>query len=377
MLISRRNMLRVIGAGAVANIALPAFGAGDIFDVAQSPGKRPAGPVRLDKNENAYGPSPAAVAALREILNDVNRYPDIGDRLSAKIATLHKVKPEQVVLGCGSTEILRMAADAFLVPGKKLLVATPSYPLLEFYARNKGVEVVRVPLTKERAYDLKTMLARSDNSTGLVYICNPNNPTGSVTLRQDLEDFLRKLPAAIPVIMDEAYHHYVGATPSYVSFIDRPMEGRPIIVTRSFSKIYGLAGLRIGYAVASSELADRLYQNFLQFSDNLLGLKAAIAALDDQEHVRMSAKRTSDDKEEFYNHANVRMLGVSDSQTNFVLLQVDHPVEEVLQHFRKNNVLLGWRIPGMDDFVRVSMGRPEDMKEFWRVWDLLPHQMPH
>jgi histidinol-phosphate/aromatic aminotransferase/cobyric acid decarboxylase-like protein len=124
------------------------------------------------------------------------------------------------------------------------------------------------------------------------------------------------------------------------------------------------------------KLAEKIYQNFLQFGENLLGLRAALAALDDHDHVRMSARLTADAREEFYNHANVRMLGVSDSQTNFVLLQVDHPAEEVLEHFRKNRVLLGWRIPELNNFVRVSMGRPADMKEFWRVWDLLPHQMP-
>jgi histidinol-phosphate aminotransferase len=378
MSISRRNLLRTLGAGAIASAsaALPAFAAGLSNTVQTAPVRQPAAPVRLDKNENAYGPSPAALAAIKEGLSDVNRYPDIAGRLREKIAGLHKVKSEQVVLGCGSSEILRMAADAFLVTGKKLMLATPGYPLLQFYARNKGVEVVAVPLTRERAHDVKAMLARVDSSTGLVYICNPNNPTGSVTTRQDLEDFLGKLPPEVPVVIDEAYHHYVGATSSYASFIDRPLEGKPIIVARSFSKIYGLAGLRIGYAVAPVKLAEKIYQNFLQFGENLLGLRAALAALDDHDHVRMSARFTADAREEFYNHANVRMLGVSDSQTNFVLLQVDHPAEEVLEHFRKNSVLLGWRIPELNNFVRVSMGRPADMKEFWRVWDLLPHQMP-
>src|ERR1700694_1683305 len=158
MSISRRNVLRTLGAGAIAKVAFPAFAGG--FLPQSAPGRQTTEPVRLDKNENAYGPSAVALAAIKEGLRDINRYPDITDRLREKISGLHKVKPEQVVLGGGSTEILRMAADAFLVPGKKLILATPGYPLLQIYARNKGVETVAVPLTREREHDVKAMLAR-------------------------------------------------------------------------------------------------------------------------------------------------------------------------------------------------------------------------
>jgi histidinol-phosphate aminotransferase len=373
MSISRRNMLRTLGAGA---IALPAFGPRSFPAFAQAPAaKPPDGLIRLNRNENAYGPSPLALAALREGLSDVYRYPDLTEALQEKLARLHKVKPEQVVLGCGSSEILRMAADAFLKSGKKLISATPSFPLLEFYARDKGVEAITIPLTPDYAHDLKTMLSRSDGSTGLVYICNPNNPTGTLTPRQDLEDFLRKLTPGVPVIIDEAYHHYVGATSSYASFIDHPVDDSRLIVGRTFSKVYGLAGLRIGYAVASMELAQKLSQNRLQFSENLLGLKAAMAALDDTGHVRLTAKRNTDDRQEFFNDANVRMGGWIDSRTNFVMLKADHPTEEIIAHFKKNNILLGPNFPplGQNKYIRISLGRPDEMRQFWRVWDLLPH----
>ncbi len=375
MSISRRNMLRTLGGCAIANAAFPAFGSHDFSGFLQASKAKPAGGlIRLNRNENAYGTSPLAVAALREGLTDVYRYPDLGGALQEKLANLHKVKSEQVVLGCGSSEILRMAADAFLKPGKKLVVATPSFPLLEFYARDKGVEVQAVPLTPDHAHDLKAMLSRCDASTGLVYICNPNNPTGTLTPRQDLEDFLRKLPAGVPVLIDEAYHHYAGGTASYVSFIDRPVGGSSIIVARTFSKVYGLAGLRIGYAIAPFDLVQKLSQNQLQFSENLLGLKAALAALDDTEHVRLTVKRNTDDRQEFFNDANVRMGAWIDSRTNFILLKIDHPVKEITEHFRKNNILLGFGVPlAQSNYIRVSLGRPEEMKQFWRVWDLLPH----
>src|SRR5580765_4396909 len=191
MAISRRSMLRNLGMGAFAGTAYPLFHATHLPQVMAS---MPGGPIRLDKNENPYGPSEAAVVAMREGLGRSNRYPDAANALQQKIADFHKVKPEQVVLGCGSSEILRMAANEFLAPGKKLVLATPTFDLLARYARDNGATVITIPLTADHGHDLKGMLAQADAATGLVYLCNPNNPTGSLTLRQDLEEFLRKLP---------------------------------------------------------------------------------------------------------------------------------------------------------------------------------------
>jgi histidinol-phosphate aminotransferase len=367
-----------IGVGRGAAAATPSFATGYLDFASHPPSDKEVDrPIRLDRNENPYGPSPLAIAAMRDGLDSVNRYPNSSKPLREKIAGHHRVKPEQILLGCGSSEILKITADAFLKPGKKLVIATPSFPLLSFYAQNNGVEVVEVPLAGNRSHDLEAMLAKADASTGLVYICNPNNPTGTVTARTAIDEFLRRLPPAIPVVIDEAYHEYVTPSASYASFIDRPAGDGRTIVARTFSKIHALAGVRVGYAVASQEMAEKLWPFSLQFAVNSLAIQAAMAALDDTAHVRQSVQRNNDQRQEFFNHANVRMAGVSDSQTNFVLLQVDHPIEEVLTHFRKNNVLLGPRFPGVDGFVRVSIGRPADMKEFWRVWDMLPHQDMH
>ncbi len=221
------------------------------------------------------------------------------------------------------------------------------------------------------------MLARADSTTGMVYVCNPNNPTGNLTLRQDLDDFLRKLPSGIPVVIDEAYHHYVAPTPSYASFLDRPAADDRTIVVRTFSKIYGLAGLRIGYAVAPAMLAKRLSTFRLQFGENVVGISAAMSALDDTEFVRRMADRNRDDRQSFFNNADVRYVRVNDSQTNFVLVKLDHPIDEIIEHFRQNNILVGPRFPRLDDFLRVSIGRPEESKAFWRVWDMLPHKPVH
>jgi len=382
MHISRRKVLHGIGTGAIT-AALPAVMASrssclSTSILSQSLSVNETGhPIRLDKNENPYGPPESAAVAMRESLNNPNRYPDGSDALQEKIVGYHKVRAEQIILGCGSTEILRMAADAFLSPGTKLIMATPTFPLPAFFARHKGVEVVEVPLAKDHSHDLQAMLARADSATGMVYVCNPNNPTGNLTPRQELDDFVHKLPPGIPVVIDEAYHHYVAPTPSYASFLDRLADDSRTIVVRTFSKIYGLAGLRIGYAVAPPPLARRLSTFRLQFGENVVGIGAAMSALDDAEFVRRMSDRNRDDRQSFFNNADVRYVRVNDSQTNFVLVKLDHPIAEIIEHFRRNNILVGPRFPRLDDFLRVSIGRPEESKAFWRVWDMLPHKPVH
>ena len=284
MEISRRKVLQGIGVGAVSTIgALGWAERASCYRPTKNDGN--VVPIHLDRNENPYGPPESAVRAMRESLTAQNRYPDGSDEMRKKIAEHHKVAAEQVVLGCGSTEVLRMAVDAFLTPGTKLVVAVPTCPILTSFARHKSVEVVEVPLTRDYAHDLPKMLAQCDNSTSLVYICNPNNPTGTLTPRPDLEDFLHKLPANIPVVIDEAYHHYVIPTSSYSSFLDQPVTEERTIITRTFSKIYGLAGTRVGYAVAPANLAKRIAEFSLPFGENATGIAGAMAAVDDDEHV--------------------------------------------------------------------------------------------
>ena len=313
---------------------------------------------------------------MRDGLKSPNRYPD-ASALQKKLAEYHHVATDQVVLGCGSTDVLRVVADTFLVPGTKLVLATPTCPILASFARQKNVEIVEVPLTPEFAHDLPAMLQHCDQSTGLVYICNPNNPTGTLTPRKDLDDFLHKVPSSVHVLIDEAYHHYVAATPSYASFLDQTAGDERTIVTRTFSKIYGLAGLRIGYAVAPAAIAKRLSAFSLPFGENAAGIVAAMAALDDREYVRTNADRNRADKQTFFNSADVRYVRVTDTQTNFTLLKLDHPIDEVIAHFRENGIFVGPRFPHLDNYLRVSIGRPEEIHEFWRVWDMLPHKPVH
>src|SRR3984893_17232117 len=224
MSLSRRNLLRTLGAGAICGAAAPALrgfplapGMEEALGGTSAPAAGLAGvataaePVLLYRNENPYGHSEKVVAALRQSAAGGNRYPRTEyDTLVDKLAALHKVKREQIVLGCGSGEILCLAGTAFLKPGKNLVEGAPTFPALGKLAQTAGIEVADVPLNKRYEHDLPTMLYRAGNSAGLLYIVNPTNPTGSLTPRKDIEVFVSKLPANIPVLIDEAYHHFAS-----------------------------------------------------------------------------------------------------------------------------------------------------------------------
>lgn len=211
MPISRRNLLHGIAAAGTAVAAGVRAAAALAPNGLKLP--LPGGPgsvsVLLNRNENAYGPSERVQAVIREAAAVSSRYPrGEYDALRKMLAELHKVKPEQIVLGAGSSEILRMAAAAYLGPNKKLLVPNPTYPSLGNFAEANGVSVVRVPLTRTQEHDTDAMIAKADSATALVYICNPNNPTGTLTPRKNLESLISKLPANVMILIDEAYHFW-------------------------------------------------------------------------------------------------------------------------------------------------------------------------
>ena len=371
---TRRSFFCNVAAGAAAAAALPPLAdlaLGELIPLARA--SEPGGPIILSRNENAYGPSQKVVASMQNSLQFVNRYPDSADKsLHERIAKSHSIQPDQMVLGCGSGEILSTSATAFLGPGKKLITAVPTFEAIGRCAKTAGAEVVEVPLTRNYSHDLAAMLARTDSATGLIYICNPNNPTGSLTPRKDLEEFVRKLPATTTVLIDEAYHHFVERGADYSSFIDNPMHDDRVIVARTFSKVYGLAGIRVGYAVGSPEKIHALSAWRLPEGLNAVGAHSALVAYDDLDYVQMSEARNAQDRQEFFNQVAARKIEAIPSHTNFAMLQAGRPAVDAIEHFKKNNISIARLFPSMNTFVRVSFGTPPQMKEFWRVWDLLP-----
>lgn len=370
MRVHRRELLRQIGTAAAATALLPKVL--ESASVAADSGERL---VRLNRNESAYGPSEKAKAAFREALTEVNRYPGKEvENLRAALAASHDVALENITLGCGSTGIMRLAVEVFLGPGKVLVTASPTFDFVAQAAGLVGAEVRTAPLTRDYAHDLEGILKRTDAATSLIYICNPNNPTGTLTPRADMETFLGKVPPGVGVLIDEAYHEYVAPTSAYTSWATRATAHSQLIVTRTFSKIYGLAGLRVGYAVSSAETARRLAARRLPMDVSAVGARVALAALADTAYAKRIGAANANDRQEFFNQVNARMLRPLDSQTNFVLMRTGSSGKEVAELLRSKGVMVSSGFASFEKHIRVSLGPPEDMEAFWRAWDVL---MPH
>jgi len=374
MAIKRRNFLKQLTSGVVASAVLASDGLDATPAGVQLERKTSGEPrLRLDRNENAYGPSRKVLEAIHAEFHQINRFPAEGENVLAEaLAEVHDKKKEQILIGAGTNAILQVAAAFYLGFRKKLILGTPSYGALEQYARALGADVEAVQLRKDHSHDLEAMLAKVDKNTGLIYICNPNNPTSTLTERSEIDSFLEKLPGSVSVIIDEAYHEYAGGSGAYISLIDNPPKPRPgLIVLRTFSKVFGMAGLRLGFAISDADTSEHLTSVQPLFAVNRLALTAGVAALGDSQHVADSLRRNRDDRQEFVNQVNARMLRVLDPHANFACLNVMRPALEVLTHYQKHNIRLGPYIPSMPNYIRVSFGKPEEMKEFWRVWDLL------
>ena len=379
-MLTRRSFLESLGVGAAAGAALAtspfpleAFEPsrhGQAVGAKTALGATRANAILLNSNENAYGPLPGTVAAMQQAIGWANRYPDFDyDALVWAISDLHKIKPQQVITGCGSTEILRVAVAAFLGPGKKLIVPTPTFEAAGDYAAATGAEIDKVPLTSDYAHDLEAMLAKTASMPSLIYICNPNNPTASLTPRKDLAAFIGRLPENSYVLIDEAYHHFATHSPDYTSFLDQPVDNPRVIVARTFSKIYGMAGMRLGYGVSSVENTQRMRSFQTQDNVNMVAAQAAVAALADTAEMQAATRRNAADRHEFFAQAARRSLTPIPSFANFAMMNVGRPAMEVMNHFKQNGILIGRRFPGMDRFVRVSLGKPAEMQKFWAVWD--------
>jgi histidinol-phosphate aminotransferase len=369
MHLSRR---RFFGAAAASAIAVPLTNELLAFAEPQrmaAAGGR-EGEIILNSNENAYGPFPSVMKAMQDGLRYANRYPDSHfDALWEAIARTHNASKEQIFLGCGSTDILRMAAECFTGPDRPLITATPTFEALVHYAKRNKAPVTQIPLrTSDYAHDLEKMLAAASSAPSLVYICNPNNPTASLTPRAEIEQFLQKLPQNAHVIIDEAYHHFV-TDPNYRSFAERPIDDPRVIVARTFSKVFGMAGMRVGYAVAHPQTIEKLGEHYVYDNPNVVGAIGATAGLNDQAGLKAASQRIISDREAFIAAARKRNLKLIPSQANFIMFDSGRPVRQAIEFFAKQNVRIGRPFPPYETHVRVSLGTPTEMQTFWRVWD--------
>ena len=357
--LSRRSFSKVIGVSAV----FTALQARNSVKGSWLLPSSTANVVRLSSNENPYGPSAAALKAMTDGFSLAWRYPDeYADMLADELARGHNVPLDQVLLGDGSGEILKLCSAAFTNRDKKLVIGNPTFEAIARHAGVANAEVVKIDLTPDYRHDLQKIFAASAGA-GLIYICNPNNPTASITPKNEISEFLAKLSPTTIVLVDEAYHHYVESK-DYESVIPLVKQYPNLIVARTFSKIYGMAGLRCGYCVTQRANIATMKTHQIWDSVNIMALVAALASLKDAEHVARGRKLNSEVKTSLC--AELDQLGYRyiPSHANFMMIDLRREVRPIIDSLRTRGVEVGRLFPALPNFMRVTIGTDSQMKSF-------------
>ena len=363
MSISRRRFAQLLGAGAAAVVVKPPLSFAKPTQSAATSSTASGNIVRLSANENPYGPSLKALQAMTDSFGLSCRYPDEHNNvLIEKLAKLNGVNHDQILLGDGSSEILKLCAETFTGKNRGTLVAAdPTFEPILQQAGINGAEVVKVPLTASFAHDLPKMLAAAKR--GLIYVCNPNNPTASITPKNELSEFIGKTPRETMILVDEAYFHYADS-PDYESVIPLVRDHPNLIVSRTFSKVYGMAGLRCGYCVAQKETLDQLRTHQMWDSVNIMALAAASASLDDPNQVPNGQRLISEAKA--FTIGELDKLGYKTipSQANFIMFDCKRPVVPLIQALKQRNVQVGRLFPALPNYMRLTIGKRSEMESF-------------
>lgn len=325
--------------------------------------------IKLASNENPLGPSPRAMAAMRAYVAGMHRYPDEpGYALLRGIAVRHGVEPQQVMIGNGSDDLLGMLARALLQPGDEVIVPTPTFLMYTIVAQTAGAKTVCVPLVN-LAIDLDGILSRVNANTRLIFICNPNNPTGQVVLRRAFEGFLARLPEHVVVVVDEAYAEFVRDSHSILG-LDYLDVGVTVVTLRTFSKAFGLAGLRVGYGVMPTDLAEILNRVRMPFNVNAMAQAAATAALDDERFLEKTIGLVHQQLDWFYEQLRQRRIGYVPTQSNFFLIDVARDATIVFERLLRMGVIVrAMNAYGFPNCIRINIGLPEENRRFLSALD--------
>src|SRR4030095_16751773 len=377
--LSRRSFSRLMGVSA-------AFTAVGSLPIANSARVTPSSStlVRLSSNENPYGPSPAALKAMTEGFSLAWRYPDeYADMLADDLAKLHSMPVEQILLGDGSGEILKLAAAAFTGSAKKIVIGNPTFEAIARHAGVANAEVMKIDLTSDYKHDLEKMLAAA-TGPGRVYIGNPNNPTASITPTNEISTFLASVSPRTIVLVDEAYHHYVE-TKDYESVIPLVKVHPNLIVSRTFSKIYGMAGLRCGYCVTQTDNIKLMKVHQIFDSVNIIAIVAALASVKDPAHVVQGRKLNSEVKKRVCAELDALGYRYIPSHANFMMIdlsskcgprkrcsQPETPsVPSIIAALHKHGVEVGRPFPALPTFLRVTIGTSSEMNAFLNAFRLV------
>ena len=369
MPVSRRSFLGAISPGTaayspaiVAARGREAFTAGGAAPAARSDA------ILLDSNENPLGPGRAAMDALTRAFVDAGRYPtnarpSMGD-LREAIARRVSVKPENVSMGSGSWELLRIAVRLYTSSSRPLVTAAPTFEMPEKMAEQLGIGVRRVPVDKDGRIDLDGM-AQAARWAGLVFLCNPNNPTSTVHSSRAVADFIARVGQESPetaILVDEAYHDYV-TDPGYATAVPIALERPNVIVARTLSKAYGMAGMRVGYAIGQKHTIDNFNRWGITFNQNSLAVAAAIATLDDVAHIE--AERARNTEARAFTTRIFKDMGfrVMDSQANFVFVDIGRPAKGFKEDCARRGIMVGREFPPLQKtHARVSVGTIDEMQ---------------
>jgi len=318
------------------------------------------GSIKLASNENPLGPSKKAMDAIRKALGNLHRYPDGGGYyLREALSEKHDVEPGQIILGNGSNEVIEIFVRTFLRPGDEAVIGRPSfvvYPMVVQAAYGKNV---LVPL-KEGRHDLMEMVNRVTDKTRMVFIANPNNPTGRINTRKEFDLMMETIPERVLVVVDEAYYEYV-TSPDYPDTIRYLRDGRNIIILRTFSKIYGLAGLRIGYGITKKEFVEEMNKVRQPFNTNSLAQIGALAALSDSEHVREGKRVNEEGKNYLYKNLDIMGVRYFPTEANFIYMELEEDVLGVYNRLLREGVIVR---PVGERNLRVTIGLSEENKRF-------------
>jgi len=320
--------------------------------------------VKLASNENPWGPSPGALEALRNSLDRANFYPDGGGwYLRQKLAELQQLDMSQIILGAGSTDLIELVARTFLTAGDQGITSQSAFYIYRLAIGEMGAELVQTPL-RENAFDLAAIAHAVTRRTKVIYIANPNNPTGRMVTAEDMDRFLDALPPRVLVVLDEAYHEYVR-DPDYSHSVDYVRNGRNVLVLRTFSKVYGLAGLRLGYGMGHPELIEALNRVRSPFNANSLAQAAGLAAIDDQEHVARSVESNTHEMKFVTEELALTGVRYTPSVGNFLLVDTGRDCEEDFIRLMHEGVIVRpMKLYGFPTSLRVTIGRHEDNEKF-------------
>jgi len=321
--------------------------------------------IKLASNENPYGPSPRAMIAMREAVDDIQRYPDADAfELKGALAESYGLSSDHLLLGNGSVEIVQMIAKAFFRPGEEILMGVPSFPRYETVSRLMGAIPCEIPL-EEGYYPLQGLLSKITEKTRAIFICNPNNPTGTFQSERDIRDFVDKVPSHILLIFDEAYIEFSEQSFSGLAFLE---ERRPVIVLRTFSKVFGLAGIRLGYAIARPELTDAMDRVREPFNANTVALAGALAAWKDKDYLQEVIQKNAEERR--YVTGSLLQLGarIYPTETNFIFAFFENSKINLSKKLLERGIIVRPGAAfGYPAALRITFGTHEENEKFIQV----------